>query len=144
MSSLMKAQQGVQEGVITTIAGIAASSVLIVQMILLVLPLLHELVYMFYSARQSVSDYFDMQSKLITMNAEKIKTTSAKSDEEKDKIYKKQMKTAELFRKISNIVSIKFSKGETKANEMIKNDDKPNYKIDDVTDTQPDSYSEIF
>lgn len=144
MNGLMKAQQGIQEGVITTIAGISGVSLLVVQMLLLVLPILHELVYMFYSARQSISDYFDMQSKLITMNAEKMKTISAKSDSEKQKIYDKQMKTAQLFRKISNAVSIKFSKGEVKANNMIKDDEKPGYKVDDVVDSLPDSYSNIF
>lgn len=144
MNGLMKAQQGVQEGVILTIAGIAASSLLVVQMLLLVLPLLHELVYMFYSAKQSVSDFFDMQAKVLVMNAEKIKTRSAKSESEKQKIYDKQMKTAQLFRKISNAVSIKFNKGETQANNMIKDDDKPGYKVDDVVESLPDSYSNIF
>lgn len=144
MTNLMKAQKAVQEGAVSVVIAGIVGTITVVKMLLLVLPILHELVYMFYSAKQNISDYFDIQAKLIVMNAEKMKTMSAKSEEEKEKIYQKQMKTAELFRKISNVVSIKFNKGETKANNMIKDDDKPKYKIDDVVDSEPDSYSNIF
>ena len=54
------------------------------------------------------------------------------------------MKTAKMFRKIANITSIKFNKGETEANKKIKDEEKPNYNVDDVTDEEPDSYSSIF
>lgn len=144
MTNLMKAQQAVQEGTATVIIGGILATITIVKMILLVLPILHELVYMFYSARQSISDYLEMQANLIALNAEKIKTTSAKSDQEKQKIYDRQMNFANAFRKLGNAISIKFNKGEAKANQMIRNEDKPNYKIDDVVDEEPDSYSKIF
>lgn len=147
MTSVMKAQKEIQESagsVIKIAIGGIIATVTLVKMILLIIPILQELVYMFYSARQSISDFFDMQAKVLTLNAEKIKERSAKSEQEKKKIYDKQMKTANLFRKISNTVSIKFNNGENKANSMIKEEDKPNYKLDDVVDEEPDSYSKIF
>ena len=150
MTNLMKVQAQVAEsvveekGLIKKTLEIAKLSLTAVKMILLVIPILHELVYLFYSTKQNLSDFFDMQANVITMNAEKVKTNAAKSKEEKEKIYKKQMKAAESFRKISNALAIKFSKGEMNANKMIKDDDKPNYKVDDVVDEEPDSYSKIF
>lgn len=150
MTNLMKAQAELNEsvieekGIIKSALNIAKLSLTAVKMILLVIPILHELVYLFYSTKQNISDFFDIQAKVVTMNAEKVKTNSAKSKEERDRIYQKQMKTANAFRKISNALAIKFNKGEVNANKMIKDNDKPNYKIDDVVDEEPDSYSKIF
>ena len=49
-----------------------------------------------------------------------------------------------MFKKISNALAIKFKSGESKAQHMIDQENNTNYKVDDVVDTQPDSYSDIF
>lgn len=149
MTSLMKAQQTVQqEGVISNTINLALNVIMNIpkyaKMIALVIPILHELTCLFYSAKQSISDYFFIQANTVAMNAEKAREDVTKTAEEREKIYNRQMKLSQKFRKISNALTIKFNKGETKANKMISDSEKPNYKIDDVVDEEPDSYSKIF
>ena len=149
MTSLMKAQQTVQqEGVISNTINLALNAIInipkYVKMIVLVIPILHELTCLFYSTKQSISDYFFIQANTVSMNAEKAREDVTKTAEEREKIYNRQMKLSQKFRKISNALTIKFNKGETKANKMISDSEKPNYKIDDVVDEEPDSYSKIF
>ena len=143
MGAMLKAEKAVAEGASTIVGGIVAG-IVVVKMILLVIPILHELVYMFYSAKQSLSDFFEMQANVVALNAEKVKEGSTKTPEKRDKIYERQMRMSQLFRKIANKTSIKFNKAEVNANKMIKGDEKPNYNIDDVTNEEPDSYSNIF
>lgn len=76
MTSLMKAQQTVQqEGVISNTINLALNAIInipkYVKMIVLVIPILHELTCLFYSAKQSISDYFFIQANTVAMNAEK-------------------------------------------------------------------------
>ena len=149
MTSLMKAQQTVQqEGAISNTINLALNVIINIpkyaKMIVLVIPILHELTCLFYSAKQSISDYFFIQANTVAMNAEKAREDVTKTSEEREKIYNRQMKLSQKFRKISNALTIKFNKGETKANKMISDNEKPNYKIDDVVDEEPDSYSKIF
>lgn len=149
MTSLMKAQQTVQqEGFISSTFHFVMHNIMnipkYVKMIVLVIPILHELTCLFYSTKQSISDYFFIQANTVAMNAEKAKEDVTKTPEEREKIYNKQMKLSEKFRKISNALTIKFKNGENKANKMITDSEKPNYKIDDVVEEEPDSYSKIF
>ncbi|MDD3122014.1 MAG: hypothetical protein PHC62_00695 [Candidatus Izemoplasmatales bacterium] len=148
MTSLLKAQKAVhEEGVVEIFKMVIGGVVLtltMVKMILLIFPILHELTSMFYGMKQSISDYFYYQSNVVALNAEKAKMDMTKTPEEREKIYKKQVKTAEKLRKLSNTFAIKFKKGETVANKIIKDSDKPNYKIDDVVEEEPDSSSKIF
>lgn len=148
MDSFMKTQnmiqtEGVKDILVAGLKGVKLTLV-IVKSILLVFPIIHELVCMFYSAKQSLSDYFDIQANMIIMNAEKVNADTSKSEESRKKIYDKQIKTAKLFKKISNALAIKFKSGESKAKHMIEQESNTNYKVDDVVDSQPDSYSDIF
>lgn len=148
MDSFMKTQnmvqnEGVKDIITVGLKGIKLTLV-IVKSILLVFPIIHELVCMFYSAKQSLSDYFDIQANMIIMNAEKVNQDTSKSEESRKKIYDRQIKVAKMFKKISNALAIKFKSGESKAQHMIDQENNTNYKVDDVVDTQPDSYSDIF
>lgn len=148
MDSFMKTQNMVQNEGVKDIISVGLKgfklTLTIVKSILLVFPIIHELVCMFYSAKQSLSDYFAIQANMIIMNAEKVNQDTSKSEESRKKIYDKQMKTANVFRKISNALAIKFKSGESKAKHMISQENNTKYNVDDVVDTQPDSYSDIF
>ena len=147
MSALLNAQRAaVEEEVVSVILGGIVATATLLSLILLTLPIIHELVYMFYSARQSISEYFDYQATCVLMNAEKVKERSTKTPEKREKIYKRQIKIAEKFRKISNFFAIKFKNSENKAQQMVKQDENNKYKIDDVmnNETDSDSHSSIF
>lgn len=144
-ASVHEQQEEIQEGsLFKKIIGGVTITVLMAKMILLVIPILHELTCMFYSAKQSISDYFFIQANVVAMNAEKSKEDTTKTPEQRKKIYNNQMKLSNKFRKISNALSIKFNRAEPKAVKMIESENKTNYKVDDVVDEEPDSYSKIF
>ena len=139
----VKESGGITEGVATTIiAGVAITGVVIALFGTLI-SILQELVTMFYCARQSVADYFAIQSDLLALNAENAKLDVTKTESERKKIYNKQSKIAERFKKISNTLSIKLKSSESKADSVIKKE-KTTYKVDDVVDEVPSSASSIF
>lgn len=150
MNKVMDGQRAVDEGLVPVgevgeviIAGIIGT-ITILKMLMLVLPLLQELVYFFYSTRQKISDYFDMQAKIVTLNAERVKESTIKTKAEREKIYKRQMEVAKTFRKISNALEVKYNKGTAEAEKSISRDSKTNYKVEDVVDSKPDSSDDIF
>ena len=98
----------------------------------LIVPILHELVSFFYCTKQSTSEYFEIQAKLIQLNAEQLKYEYTKSEGEIKKIYDKQMKIAATFRKISDALSIKINKADKIARQEVQNDKKEKYKVDDL------------
>lgn len=124
----------------TFIVGLmAASSIVLLSR--QIIPILQELVYFFFHARQTVSDYFAIQADLITINASNVMYRSNIDDNEKKKISDKQMKIATSFRKISNVFDISTKKAERDSKKMA-NDEKRKYKTRDVEDT--DIESSIF
>lgn len=113
--------------------GIVAFTVVITS----ILPYIRELIYFFYLTKQNISDYFELQANLLQMNISNIQYSNT---EDKEDIIRKQSKIVDLFRKISNIFSIKFKKEESNTMKEI-NSDKRKYNIDDVIDEMPDSAS---
>lgn len=99
--------------------------------LLALLPFLRDIVYFFFATRARVSTYFDVQASLLEMNSEEIKSDPNKSDAEKNRIIRRQLKIAEIFRKISNAVAVEAKVAERQATKEIKDDSKE-YKIDDV------------
>lgn len=121
----------------------------VVTMIVSIVPLLRELVYYFYHAKQSVADYFMIQADLIQINSELVKNNSysGKTQSERNTIAKKQMKWVEAFRKIGNKLDIDSRTANQKATKEAKADNKK-YKIDDLKvdklESLPDNNESIF
>lgn len=140
---IKESTEAISEGIgVTLIAGVFIAGTVIALLGTLI-ALLQELVTMFYCARQNVSDYFAIQSELIALNAENAKLDTTKTQSERDKIYKKQSKISDRFKKISNTIAVKLKSSESKATNMIKTN-KTKYNVDDVVDEMPSSASGIF
>ena len=132
-------------GTITALASIVGGGMMIGILLTLVIPILHELVNTLYCARQSVSEYFEIQSKIVQFNAEQLKYDYTKSEAEIKKIYDKQTKIAGLFKKISDKFAIKMNKAESDAKKLIEKERSEKYKAEDL-DAQdvPAMSSSIF
>lgn len=124
--------------------GLVVSGIALIGILLSIIPIMRELIFFFYYTRVRVSDYFDVQADLLQMNAYNLEHTG-KTDEDRKKIVKKQMKLVELFRKISNTIAIDNKASEVKATKEIVQKSKEKYKYSDVADSLPDSVaSDIF
>lgn len=110
------------------------STAKIVTMILFIVPLLRELTYYFYYTRVKVSDYFDAQSALMQMNAYNLAAKGSNSEKDIKEIQAKQLKIADRFKKISNILEVKKNKAEIAAEKESKNLEKK-LKITDLSDS---------
>lgn len=117
----------------------ASSVVVFMGMILLIIPVIRELIFFFYYSRTKVSDYFDAQATLLTMNAYNIENNLTRTDKSKKEIATKQRKIAERFKKISNTFKVNTKVAENTTKKEIDKLDKQKYKASDVMDTIPDS-----
>lgn len=148
MDAVVKSNVGVRESAIepvtealaatatiTALVSVIGSGVMIGILLTLVIPVLHELVNALYCAKQSVSEYFEVQSKIVQFNAEQLKYDYTKSEAEIKKIYDKQTKIADLFKKISDKFAVKMNKAESDAKKLIEKEKKEKYTINDL-DTQ--------
>lgn len=121
---------------VSAVAGITVGIIIITNII----PILRELVYLFYHLRVSLSDYFDTQADLLTMNAYTLKSNETIPEDERDEIIEKQNSIAAKFKDVANFFSIKDKKAEVKATKEIENSAKT-YKLDDdnnITSEEPD------
>ncbi|MGL5327853.1 MAG: hypothetical protein ACRDD7_01205 [Peptostreptococcaceae bacterium] len=124
---------GIEVG--TVVGGIALAG-----LILNIIPILRELIFFFYYSRTRVSDYFDIQADLLQMNAYNLQSSNNMNKSERDRIVKKQMKIVDLFRKMSNKISISVKDSENKASKEIVDDNKK-VKTTEILDSMPDSAS---
>ena len=122
-------------GGITTLLGGGAAMIAIIS---LIVPMLRELIFFFYNAKQSVSDFFAVQADLLEVNANNVQYKSEIPDEKKLKIANRQTKIAGKFRGISNAFAIKMKKAQKDADDSITRE-KKKYKISDITDGKLDS-----
>lgn len=105
----------------------------IVGVILNIIPILRELVFYFYYSRTQVANYFDAQSALLQMNAYNLASNATDNDKDIEEIKKKQLKIADKFKKIANMITIKNNKAEISAEKETKALEK-RLKITDVVD----------
>lgn len=124
-----------------TVVGFAA----VVAILINIVPIMRELVFFFFHAKQSVADYFAIQADLLQINSEYVRNnTLAGTEKERKEIAKKQSKIAQKFRKIANAFEVNVKTSEKKAQKDIK-DSKKKYKIDEVVPEKLDSAdSSIF
>lgn len=110
-------------------------------LLLSIIPVIRELIFFFYYSRTRVSDYFDAQATLLTMNAYNIESNLTRDEKNRKEIANKQRKVADMFKKISNFLKVNNKTGEQKAKKEIEAVEKQKYKTSDVMDTVPDSAS---
>ena len=102
-----------------------------------ILPILQELVFFAYHAKQNVSDYFAIQADLLQSNANTLQYKELDADKRKE-VFSKQNKIADRFRKISNALAIKTKRAEVETGKSIKDSSKK-YTTAELVDTKPDS-----
>lgn len=118
--------------------GVAAGIALGVGLVLNIIPILRECIYFFYYTKANVSQYFDVQAKLLEMNTYNLELKSTTDKDKRDRVIKKQLRVAETFRKVSNFFMVDTKKAEKEATNAIIKDNKK-MKADDVMDSVPDS-----
>ena len=107
-----------------------------VPVIIALIPLVKDLVYYFFAARQRVSVYFDIQADLLEMNANELKDNpNITTDSDRKSVIRKQLQVARTFRQIADKLAVEAKTAENKADKEIKKDNKK-YRIDDV-ETNP-------
>ena len=100
------------------------------------LPIIKDLVYFFFATRARVSSYFDLQAKLLEMNADELKNNpDIKTVGDKDAVIRRQLQIAKDFHEISDFIAVDAKTSEVKANKEIKKD-KKEYNIDEVEPAQ--------
>jgi len=116
---LSEEKTAVTEEAFTAIVAAIAGTATIIALIGILLPIIQEVVCFFYCAKQSISDYFSIQSDVVRLNAENVKLDMTKTPAEREKIYKKQVKIADSFKKISTKLSVKMKGSNKSAETMI-------------------------
>lgn len=125
-------------------AGIIVLSIAaLVLLVTTIIPLLRDMVFLFYYTRVKVSDFFDIQADLLQMNTFKLQNDPTIPAEDKDRTINKQLKIVDTFRKIANKISYTNKEAEVKATKEITSDSKK-MKLSDVSDEIPDSVSALF
>lgn len=119
-----------------SVVGIVGGTVLLLSII----PILRELTFFFFHARQSISDYFDIQADMLQMNAEYLRTNDMYNGPgNKKDVVKRQDKIVKSFRKIANKLAIDNKTAESKAKKDVETS-KKKYKVGDIqTDIKLDS-----
>lgn len=102
----------------------------------LVINILRGIIYYFYHSKQKISDYFAVQAELLEMNAYKLQYNSTTDEASRKKIYDKQMKIANKFRKWSNKFSIDYNVTKKEVNDQLENDSRK-YKISELNSYNP-------
>lgn len=142
MEPMLKVKEEVSEAVdiinefsATSIIAAVVTAGVIVSMISLIVPILHELTSFFFCTKQHISDFFDIQADLLALNAESVKLDYTKTESERDKIYKKQMNLVNRFKKIANALAVKLKSAEKRGEAMYKKESAVKYTIDKDTDS---------
>lgn len=98
------------------------------------IPLLREMVFLFFYTKMRVSEFFEIQADLLQMNAYNVENNSSMDDDKKKKVISKQLKIVELLRKISNKFAINNRKAEVEADREIEISNKK-MDIDDINNS---------
>ena len=120
--------------------GVGAAVVGIAGLLFCIIPVIRELIFLFYYNRVRVSDFFEVQADLLQINAYNVENNRLDlTKEERKNISSKQLKVAEKFRAISRSIAVQASDAENKASKEIKKEDSKKYKASDVMEELPDS-----
>lgn len=127
-------------GIIDAI-GIGVGILVLIPTVLI--PLLREIVFLFFHVRMKISDFFDMQADLLQMNAYTVQNDESKDERERDRIAAAQLKKVSWFRKAADKFAIKLRKSEIDAQGDIK-EASSKQKIKDLEDEIPGGVSALF
>ena len=120
---------------------VAGSALGVVAILFAIVPILREVIFLFYYNRVRISEYFDMQADMLQINAYNVEhSRSDLTNEQKKSISSKQMKIAERFRRISSHIAIEVKQSEVKATKELTKENKK-YQTKEVLDELPDSAS---
>lgn len=107
-----------------------------------IIPIIRELIFLFFYYRVRISEFFDVQADLLQVSAYNVENNRLDlNKEERKNISKKQMKVADDFRKIARKIAVDGATAEKSASKDIKAEDSKKYKASDVMDELPDSAS---
>ena len=97
------------------------------------------LIYYFYYSRTKVSDYCEVQSALLYMNATNVQNSLTHDEKERKKIAEKQSKIAKFFSDLADKIKVKDRTAEAKASSDTTKLDNEKFKYNEVIDGIPDS-----
>lgn len=112
--------------------------------ILLLIPIIRELIFLFYYSRTKVSDYFELQYILLSQNAYNIENSLTRDPKQRKEIANKQRKIADRFKKVSNFFKVDMKTAESKVSKESDKINKTKYKTNDVMDTIPASSNSVL
>lgn len=115
----------------------------VLMVILNIIPILRELVYFFYYSRTKVANYFDAQSALLQMNAYNLAAKATDNSKEVAEIQKKQLKIADRFKKIANMIAVNSNKAQVSADKETKVLEKK-LKISDIKDVKDSNQNSLW
>lgn len=121
-----------------------SSAAIVLGILLTIIPLVRELIFIFYWSRVKVSEYFEQQANLLIMNSYNIENNLSRNDKDKKEIARKQKKIADVFKKIANKIKVNIKSGESKSKTETKKLDSKKYKQDEVLDSIPDSSNSVL
>ena len=121
------------------ISGLWASSNIfkigcVVALLTSIIPIMRELIFLFYYTRMRVSEFFDIQADLLQVNASNIENDETMDKTKKEKIVNSQMKIVNFFRNVANKISINGRKAEVEATKDIEASNRK-MNIDDMSST---------
>ena len=120
---------------VAAVAGIAG-------LLFIIIPVIRELIFLFFYHRVKISEFFEVQADLLQISAYNVENNRLDlTKEERKKISAKQMKVASSFRSISNKIAVSGNEAEKSASKDIKKENDKKYKADEVMDELPDSAS---
>lgn len=114
----------------------AMSTMLAVGAVLAIVPLIREVIYIYYQSRVSVDDYLNHQKLLIELNQGNISNSNLKAGEKKE-IIKKQEAYLKKIDRVSEKIRIQHEQGSKKAENLIKKENKT-WTLDSIEDSQSD------
>lgn len=107
-----------------------------------IIPIIRELIFLFFYYRVKISDFFEVQADLLQVNSYNVQNNRLDlTKDERKKISNKQMKVAEDFRKVARKIAIDGVQAEKSASKDIKSESNKKYKADEIMDELPDSAS---
>lgn len=108
----------------------------------LLIPMIRNVVYLFYHTRQKISDYYAQQAQLLEMNAYQLQYNSELDENEKKKIFDKQMRIAARWKETARKFDVDYKNAKKQAEETA-NSEAQQYSYDDTgyNDNQSGDYT---
>ena len=110
----------------------------------IIIPILRDLTYIFFSFRAHLSDWFKLQEELLNANTIRLQSLKAKNDKETKKVIEAQKKWAERMHKISEMLAIKYVPAEKQAVRQSAIDSKTTVKKDEIHDVDDSNIDSLF